>query len=129
MHGEVEPAPAGADRFEHRFEFTRVLDVAGQDQRTVQRLCERSHDQFGLVVEIGRREFGAHRMHHLRAAVGDAVLVGNAQNQSPLACQQRVRQVVQCHRDGLLEAVCGAAYAPPRRAARATRSANQPASA
>ena len=59
VQGEVEPAPALANRREQGVELRVVLHVAGQEDGGLQLLCERLDVRLGLVVEIRDRQLGA----------------------------------------------------------------------
>ena len=59
MQGEVEPAPALADRREQGVELRVVLHVARQEDGGLELLCQRLDVGLGLVVEVSDRQLGA----------------------------------------------------------------------
>ena len=59
VQGEIEPAPALANRREQGIKLRIVLHVAGQEDRAFQLLCQRLNVRLGLVVEIRDRQLGA----------------------------------------------------------------------
>ena len=95
---EVEPAPALADRVEDRFHRAGLLDVERHRDRRGQLARQRLDVGPCLVVEPGHRELGAAVAEHAGAAVGDAVLVGDADHQALAAAEQRLRTYVDFHR-------------------------------
>ena len=82
MQQEVETAPALADRVEDGFECARLLDVElhhdGRSELPRQRLDVGAR----FVVDPRQRELCATAAEHARAAIGDAVVVGNADHQA-----------------------------------------------
>ena len=91
MQHEVETAPALADRVEDRFERARLLDVERHHDRRLELARQWLDVGARLLVDPGHRELGAAVAEHARAAVGDAVVVGDADDQALAAAQERLR--------------------------------------
>ena len=90
---EVEPAPAFADGVEHRLHRAGLLDVERHRDRRVELARQRLDVRSRLVVQPGHGELGAAGAEHARAAVGDAVLVRDADHQALAAAEQRPMDV------------------------------------
>ncbi|MNT38219.1 hypothetical protein D3C72_1744050 [compost metagenome] len=90
VHHEVDLAPGFLDRGEHLFQLAVSLHVQRQDQRCGQAFGQRAHEFFRLLVEVGDGDFGALFPHDLGATVGDAVLVGDTDNQTAFAGEGQV---------------------------------------
>lgn len=85
MQQEIEPAPVLLDAREHGLELARNAHVAGHDHRGTQRVGDRLHEGQRLLVEIGDGEFCARLPEGRGATGGDAVLVGDADDEASLA--------------------------------------------
>ena len=76
-------------------ELAVLLDIAAH-QIHAQRPRQRFDKAAGFVVEAGHHQFGAHLVRQLGAAPGNAVFVGQAQDQAFFAGQAEC-VVVFCH--------------------------------
>ena len=85
MEREIEPAPAPLDLREHGLELALDLDVERHEDRRFELLGERLDVRLRLVVQVGDGELGAERAEGPGAAVGDRVLVGDADHEPFLA--------------------------------------------
>ena len=104
---EVEPAPAPFDRLEHRLELALDLDVERQEDRRLELLGQRLDVGLGLVVQIGDGELGAERAERPGAALGDRVLVGDADHEALLALEAAQVGIERHGSDGLVSVASG----------------------
>ena len=84
---EVESAPFLGDGVEHGLEFAGLRDIERRGDRRLQLLSQRLDVGLGLLVEPGHGEIGSEGAQLHRAAVGDRLVVGDADDQSLLALQ------------------------------------------
>src|SRR6185436_2854465 len=89
VNEDVEPAPGGADRLEHRFELAVDGDVERQEERRLELAGERLDVRARLVVEIGDRDLGTELAERLGAAPGDRAVVGDADDERANAGENR----------------------------------------
>ena len=64
------------------FNLSGLLDVERQDQARLNLLGERTNIALGLLVRVGDRQFGAEGAQLRRAAKGDAMFVGDADDET-----------------------------------------------
>jgi len=79
MEQEVEAAPFILNLREDSLKLARLANITGNDNRTVELLGERAHIRHRFHVHIGNREFRASVPKHPGTAIGDAVLIGDAE--------------------------------------------------
>ena len=84
---EVQPPPARAQGVEDGFHLPVLLHVQGQLDGGLQLLCQRLDVGAGLLVQPGDGQLGPSGAEGARAAPGNAVLVGNADDQPLFAVQ------------------------------------------
>ena len=87
MERDVEAAPGLADLLEDGFELASLPHVAGREDRGPEFLGERLDVRPGLLVEVGDREVGPELAEDPGAAVGNRMLVGDADDEGTLALQ------------------------------------------
>lgn len=68
MHDEIELAPALRHLLENGFQFAGLLDVAGGNDRALQRLGQWPDVWVGLVVQVGDGQLGPGGAHRPCAA-------------------------------------------------------------
>ena len=88
MDDEIELAPLLGDALEHRLHLAGRVHVERHEDRRFQLLRQRLDIFLCLLVEIGDGELGAERAEGLGAAPGDRVLVGDADDEAPLAFEE-----------------------------------------
>ena len=113
VQGEVEPAPALPGGIEDGLQLTRLLDVAGQENRRLQLLGDGLDVGLRLLVQVGERELGAEEAERRGAAVGDRLAVGDAEH-DPLLAVERARRRIE-RQDVALGHGRNSAWAPPPR--------------
>ena len=89
---DVEPAPARSQRVEERFQLSGTLDVERQEDRRLE-LAREARRGLRLLVEIGNRELGADAAKCAGAAVGDRMLVGDADDERLLSGENGVMRL------------------------------------
>ena len=87
MEQDVQLAPFLPDHVEKRLFLIRIGDVERLDDLGVQLLGERTDIFLGLLVEIGDRKIGALSVKRLGAAIGNGLIIGDADNQRLLSCK------------------------------------------
>ena len=90
VHEDVQASPVLPHLFEHAFEFSGLFDVERQENRRLELARERLDVRFRFVVEIGDRELGTERAECGCAAVGDRMLVGDADDERLLSGEDGV---------------------------------------
>ena len=85
---EIEAAPFGGNPLEDRFGLAGRDDIERHEDRRLEFLGERLDEFLGLFVEVGHRELGPERPKSPRAAPGDGLLVGDADDEAALSFQQ-----------------------------------------
>ena len=85
VQGDVEPAPGLGDAIEHRLELTLFADITRDNDGRPEIACEGLHVGLRLLVQVGDGQFRPEGAEHLGAAVGDRMLVGDAEHQGALA--------------------------------------------
>ena len=86
---EVKLSPALLKLRKHCFELAGLLHIERQDEVGFKLLGQRPDMRFGLGVEIGDGQRSAELVHDLGAAVGNALVVGNADDEAFFAGQYR----------------------------------------
>ena len=79
---------SAADPLEERVERGRVLHVGRQHDRRADALGERDHPAAEALALVGEGELGALRGEGPGDAPGDRMVVGDAEDQRALACEQ-----------------------------------------
>lgn len=87
MQHEIQPPPRAGDGIEHRLHLAGLLHVQRQGDRRIHQPRQRLHMRPGLVVEPGHREFRPRVAEGAGAAPGDALVIGDADDQAALAVQ------------------------------------------
>src|SRR5580704_10556641 len=122
MDQDVELAPAPADLVEHCLELARHGNVQRSGDGGLQRARQRLDMGARLVVQPGDGEIGADGAERLGAAIGDRLVVGDADHQRLAASQDRAEVLVHVRPQGM------AAAALARRAAATSTATAQEAS-
>src|ERR1700692_391110 len=91
VNKDIETAPWFGDLPEYRCELSGYGDVEGQEYRRLETGRQRLYIGPGLVVEIGDRDLGADRPERLGTAIGNRMLVGDADDERAAASQDRVQ--------------------------------------
>src|SRR5690349_9586944 len=89
MEKKIEPAPALAQGVEDRLKLARLPEITGQDDVRAKAFRQRPDMGLRLFVEVGDREIRTHFTERPSAAVGDAVLVGDAHNEAALSLESK----------------------------------------
>jgi hypothetical protein len=85
---KIKTAPFFTDDREHGLKLTGVAHVAGNNDLAPEPLGERAHKRFSSCVPIGNGKFRASAAKYFGAAIGYAVLVGDADDQTPLTSKR-----------------------------------------
>ena len=85
---KIELAPVLGDTFEDRLHLAGRAHVERHHDRSFQLAGERLDVFLRLVVEIGHRQLRPERPERLGAAPRDRLVVGNADDEAPLAFEQ-----------------------------------------
>ena len=93
MQGDVEAAPGLSNAVKNRLQLALPLHVERREDRRLQLLCQRLDVGLGLVVEVRDCQVGAEFAKGAGTAVGDRVLVGDADHQRLLAREDRAGSV------------------------------------
>ena len=93
MDEDVQPPPDLRDACKDRLERAGLSKVEWQEQGGLERLGQRLDLGFGFVIEIGDRQIGAEFAEGLGAAIGDGMLVGDADNQGFGALKNGLRNI------------------------------------
>src|SRR5260370_37276026 len=91
VNKDVETAPLFGDLLEYRFELPGYGDVERQEYRRLETGRQRLYIGPCFVVEISDRDLGADRAERLGAAIGNRMLVGDADDERAAAGQDRVQ--------------------------------------
>ena len=113
VDSEIEPSPVGLDALEHCLHLAGFGHVERQEQLGAELIGERRDVLLGLVVEVGQRDVRAEGAQLGRAAVCDAVGIGDSDHEPALSLQhfadararvpddwQRIDRVVRSGKDG-----------------------------
>ncbi len=82
MQHEIELSPVTCNLSKDRFKLPRFTHIAGSDDLALQRLGQRTHIGFGLLVQVRDCQCGAGSAEGFGAAIGDTVCIGDAYDQS-----------------------------------------------
>ena len=85
---KIEAAPVLRDALINGLELARYRDIAWHENLALQRCHQRTHIGLGLGIEIGDRELSALGAEVACAAIGKAVLVGDADDEALLGAQR-----------------------------------------
>jgi hypothetical protein len=85
VQGDVEAAPGLSDTVEHRLELTHFAHVARGNDGRPEIACEGLHIGLCLLVQVRDGELRPEGPEYLGAAVGDRLLVRDAEHQGTLA--------------------------------------------
>ena len=134
MDDEIDGAPLPFDLREQRLELARHGHVERRHDGRLHLLRQRLHVRPGLLIEPGHGQFGAGRAQRAGAAPGDALRIGDAHHQPPLALQRQVllhggRHAGTGRRAGHGVAACTDRTAPACKAAAQVASVTPPARA
>ena len=84
---KVQSAPALADLFEYGFEFAGLFHVQWQDQRGAELFCQGADIAFRLGIHVSNGQIGTALMKGACTTVGDALIVGDPDNQAQFPAQ------------------------------------------
>jgi hypothetical protein len=87
MQQEVEAAQVRPDALEDRFQLAGHLHVAWQHRIASQPIGDDAHKRLGFGVQIGRGKPRAAARESFSTARGDAVLIGDPEDQTALAAE------------------------------------------
>ena len=88
VNDEIEAAPFLGDALKNRLQLTRSAHIERHHDRRFELARQRLDIFLCLVIEIGDREFRPERPKGLGAAPGDRLIIGDADDQTPLAFEQ-----------------------------------------
>ena len=89
MEKEIELAPAFANDVEHRLKLARLPEITGHDHVRAKDFRQRPHIGLSFFVEVSDGKISAHFPERLCAAVGDAVLIGDADNEAAFSLESK----------------------------------------
>ena len=91
MHENVQPSPAGANLLKDRLQLSGDGNVNLACDRGFEFHSKRLNEASRLVVQPGDREIGPEGVKRLRAAVGDGIFIGDADDERLFALQHRAQ--------------------------------------
>ena len=82
MKQKIKCAPLLPDGVKQGLHLRIVLHIAGHNNGSVQLFCKWPHIGLGFIIEIGYRELCACLVENAGAAIRNAMIVGDAENQT-----------------------------------------------
>src|SRR5690554_3011548 len=87
MNDKVDLSPLLLQTVKNLFQLSFRCNIAWQCQGGAQLVCKGSNEGASFVIQIGDAEFSAQTAEYFSTTIGDALVVGDAENNATLAGQ------------------------------------------